>query len=73
MQVVQGESHAVPCPRIVSLEPLSYSAVSTPLPHSFVALYAASPIANMDCTKTPVLILLDDDNLRVQPTEGREH
>ena len=40
-------------------------------PESFAALYAASPIAHVDRVKTPVLVLLGEDDLRVPPTQGR--
>ena len=41
------------------------------VPESFAALYAASPIAHVDRVKTPVLVLLGEDDLRVPPTQGR--
>ncbi|KAF8438494.1 Alpha/Beta hydrolase protein [Boletus edulis BED1] len=40
-------------------------------PESFAKLYAASPIAHVDRVKTPVLLLLGEDDLRVPPTQGR--
>lgn len=40
-------------------------------PESFSTLYAASPIAHVDRVKTPVLLLLGEDDLRVPPTQGK--
>ncbi|KIJ18026.1 hypothetical protein PAXINDRAFT_9112, partial [Paxillus involutus ATCC 200175] len=40
-------------------------------PDSFTTLYAASPIAYIELVKTPVLLLVGEDDLRVPPTQGK--